>query len=169
MSETCIDKQAPRMGRLQAGFTMPELVIVLVIGGILAAYAMPKMFAALNMRDDAWHDAVLSSLRYAQKSAVARRRLTCVEFTATTVAITTAVANPASTCTAPMAGPDGATAFATSANSSSATAVSPAGVIYFQPDGRATSDGAGTTASSRTISMSGANSISVLGETGYVQ
>lgn len=169
MSETCIDRQAPRVSRAQSGFTMPELVIVMVIAGILAAYAMPKMYAALNLRDDAWHDALLSSLRYAQKSAVARRRLTCVDITATTVAITTAVVNPASACTAPMTGPDGASTFATSANGSSATTVSPAGVIYFQPDGRATSDGAGATASSRTISMSGASSISVLGETGYVQ
>jgi hypothetical protein len=49
------------------------------------------------------------------------------------------------------------------------TTVSPAGVLFFQPDGRVTSDGAGTTASNRTISLTGASSIVVRGETGHVE
>jgi len=148
---------------------MPELVMVMVLVGVLAVYALPKMSAAISMRDDAWHDELQSALRFAQKGAVARRRLTCVSITATTVTIATAAANPASTCAVAVPGPDGNADFATAADSNAGTVVLPAGTIYFQPDGRVTSDGAGTTASSRTISMNGASDIVVYGETGYVQ
>jgi MSHA pilin protein MshC len=168
---------APHAGRgkrwpspqLQAGFTMAELIIVMVISGILAAYALPKISSILSIRDDTWRDEVVTALRYAQKSAVARRRLTCVVFTTTTVTITSAVANPAVACTVAITGPDGNAIFATSGNSSASTAVAPAGTLYFQPDGRLTSDGSGTTALTRTISMSGVSSIMVYGETGHVQ
>ncbi len=143
--------------------------MVMVLVGVLAVYALPKMSAAISMRDDAWHDELQSALRFAQKGAVARRRLTCVSITATTVAITTAAANPASTCAVVVAGPDGNADFGTAADSNAGTVVSPSGTLYFQPDGRVTSDGAGATASSRTISMNGASNIVVYGETGYVQ
>lgn len=148
---------------------MPELVMVMVLVGVLAVYALPKMSAAISMRDDAWHDELQSALRFAQKGAVARRRLTCVTVSATTVTITTAAANPASTCAVAVNGPDGHANFGSAADSNAGTVVSPVGPIYFQPDGRVTSDGAGVTASTRTISMNGASNIVVYGETGYVQ
>lgn len=148
---------------------MVELIIVMIIGGILAAYALPNLMAALGGRDDAWHDELQGALRFAQKGAVARRRLTCVTVTATTVSITSAAVNPASSCTATINGPTGNSNFATANNSSAGTTVSPAGTIYFQPDGRVTSDGAGTTTTTRTISMSGASNITVYGDTGYVE
>lgn len=148
---------------------MVELILVMIVGGILAAFAMPKLTAALGARDDAWHDALQGALRFAQKGAVARRRLTCVTITATTVSVTSAAVNPATSCTVAINGPGGSSVFATAANSSAGTTVSPAGTIYFQPDGRVTSDGAGTTSATRTISMSGASNITVYGETGYVE
>jgi len=148
---------------------MVELIVIMVIGGILAAYAVPKMTAAINMRQDTWRDEIVSALRYAQKGAVARRRLTCVTITTTTVSITAAAANPAVTCTAAMAGLDGNAVFATAAHSDAATAVAPSGTIYFQPDGRVTTDGAGATAANRTITMLGASNVVVYGETGYVE
>jgi MSHA pilin protein MshC len=159
----------------QGGFTMVELIVVMVMLGILAVYALPKMTAAVGMRDDAWHEQLQSALRYAQKGAVARRRLTCVSISATSVTITTALTNPATSCNTAIPSPDGNVAFATSDNASSGTTVSPAGVIYFQPDGRATTDGAGTvdvpgtTTPNRTITMSGGSNITVNWETGYVQ
>ncbi|WP_414639591.1 pilus assembly FimT family protein [Aquabacterium sp.] len=148
---------------------MVELIVVMVLAGILAAYAIPKVSGALGARDDAWHDSLQGALRFAQKGAVARRRLTCVTITSTTVTVSSAAVNPASSCTSNINGPNGTSTFASSTNSSSATTVSPSGTIYFQPDGRVTTDGAGTTSANRTITMSGASSITVYGETGYVE
>ncbi|MBI5927555.1 MAG: prepilin-type N-terminal cleavage/methylation domain-containing protein [Aquabacterium sp.] len=162
--------EAPVPARLhQAGFTIVELIVVMVLAGILAAYAIPKVSGAIGARDDAWHDSLQGALRFAQKGAVARRRLTCVTITATTVSITSAAVNPATSCSTSVNGPNGSATFASSTNSSAGTSVSPAGTIYFQPDGRVTTDGAGTTSADRTITMSGASSITVYGETGYVE
>lgn len=152
-----------------SGFSMPELVIVIVIAGVVAVSVIPKFDTALGLRDDAWRDQVLAALRYGQKSAVAHRRLVCVTVNSTSMSLRIASANPASACNSDLRGPDGSATFASTGDSSAGTAVAPAGIIYFQPDGRATSDGAGTTTSSRTVSMSGVSSITVNGETGYVQ
>jgi MSHA pilin protein MshC len=154
--------------RCQAGFTMFELVMVMVLVGILATYALPKVSAGLGARDDAWHDSLQGALRLAQKGAVARRRLACVTITATSVSVSSAAVNPASTCTVSINGPGGSGAFASSSNSSSSTTVSPSGTLYFQPDGRVTSDGAGTSSRTFTITMAGASAIKVYGDTGHV-
>ncbi len=160
---------------LQAGFTMVELIIVLVLLGIISVYGMPRLVAAVSMQDDAWRDELTSALRFAQKGAVARRRLTCVSITNTTVTITTATSNPADTsdpektCSAAINGPNGSATFATAPNGNAVTTVSPSGVIYFQPDGRVTTDGAGASAATRTIGMTGAADITVFGETGHVE
>ncbi len=151
------------------GFTMVELVIVLVLLGILAVFGMPRLIAAISMQDDAWRDELQSALRYAQKASVARRRLTCVDITNTTVQITSATGNPASTCAAAILGPDGSATFATARNGNAVTTVSVGGTIYFQPDGRVTTDGAGANAATRTISATGVADITVFGETGHVE
>ncbi len=145
---------------------MVELVIVMILVGILSAVGFPKMMAAINLRDDAWHDELQSALRFAQKGAVARRRLTCVSVAATSVTITTASANPSAICDLAVTGPNGSSTFATADNSGANTTVA---TLYFQPDGRVTSGAAGATTTSPTISMSGSNSIVVYGDTGYVQ
>ena len=46
---------------------------------------------------------------------------------------------------------------------------SPAGTLYFQPDGRITSDGAGSSAANTTISIAGEPDLLVVGETGHVE
>lgn len=153
----------------QRGFTMTELIIIMVLVGILAVSVMPKLQATMALRDDSWRDGLVTAMRYAQKTAVSHRRLVCVAVADTTVTLTIASANPATGCDQNMTGPTGSAVFATSDNSAMLTSVSPAGVLYFQPDGRATSDGAGTTASTRTISLTGTSSIIVRGETGHVE
>jgi prepilin-type N-terminal cleavage/methylation domain-containing protein len=154
---------------LQSGFTMNELIVVLVLVGVTSVFILPKLQASLGMRDGAWRDEVLASMRYAQKSAVAHRRLVCASVAGTAITLTIATVNPAVACNASLKGLDGGATFASTGNSSAGTAVSPVGTIYFQPDGRVTSDGAGTTSSTRTISMEGADDVTVNGETGHVQ
>lgn len=61
------------MKRPASGFTLVEMVVVLVIATILTAFAISQ----INLReiDTAWfHDQVRAGVRYAQRTAVAQRR-----------------------------------------------------------------------------------------------
>lgn len=152
----------------QRGFTLPELIAVMVVVSVLAAVALPKFDAALTIRNDSWRDEVVSALRLARSTAVSHRRLVCAAVASGSVTLTIAAVNPATACSATLPGPGGAAAY-TSSNVATAS-VSPAGTMYFQPSGRVTSDGAGSTASDRSISISGTSTaISVIGETGHVE
>lgn len=55
----------------QKGFTLIELVMVIVLLGILSATVLPKFFAVTRYKNKLFLDDTLSALRYAQKLAVA--------------------------------------------------------------------------------------------------
>jgi len=74
--------------RTQRGFTLAELIIVLVLISILAAVAVPRMFDMEQFSARGTRDFVGASLRYAQKSAIAMRRNVCVSIAATQLSIT---------------------------------------------------------------------------------
>ena len=56
---------------LQHGFTLVELVMVMVITGILAITALPKFFGVSDYQARAFFDDTLSAVRYARQLAVA--------------------------------------------------------------------------------------------------
>ncbi len=147
---------------------MVEMIVVMAIAAILAAYAIPRYSSFSNATFDAWHDEVVSTLQYARSSAVSHRRLVCVTVASQSVSLRIASANPATACNLDLSGPTGATAMA-STTKAVATSVSPAGVMYVQPDGRITTDGGGTTTANFTLTMNGAGNITVHGETGHVE
>jgi prepilin-type N-terminal cleavage/methylation domain-containing protein len=150
------------------GFTLAELIAVLMLVGILSVTAIPKLQAALSVRDDGWHDQIVASLHYAHKVAIGHRRLVCATIDATGVTLTIASVNPASSCSVALPGADGQAQAATS-DGGAAASISPAGSLYFQPSGRVSIDGAGNSTAVRTITIAGQTNIVLVGETGHVE
>ena len=67
------------MMRRSRGFTLVELVTIMIIVGILAVVASPRMDTSAYYAVE-FHDRAVAALRFAQKTAVSHRRLVCVSF-----------------------------------------------------------------------------------------
>ena len=147
---------------------MVELIAVLLLMGVLAVTVLPRLDGALALRGAGWRDQVLAALQHARSQAQGHRRLVCVTVATGAVTLSIADTNPASNCNTALPGPDGDARFAHEA-SGIGTAVTPTGTLYFQPAGRITSDGAGSSALNASISVNGEDSISLVGETGYFE
>lgn len=144
----------------ERGFTLVELVTILLILGILAAVAIPKMTSGDEFITLEFRDQVRSSLRYAQKSAVSHRRLVCVSFTASSVTFMMAKAKNVANCDENLRIP-GAGSHVVSSRNPAAAAFSPVPAAFsFQPDGSAVD---------RSIIVAGQPAITVFGATGYVR
>ena len=70
-----------------AGFTVIELILVIVIVAVLGAIAGPRFFDNATFDERAYYDEVVASLRYAQKVAVATGCRVRVDITATTYSL----------------------------------------------------------------------------------
>lgn len=56
------------------GFTLIELVMVILILGILAIFVLPRVDLTRGFQERGFHDAVRATLEHARKSAIAERR-----------------------------------------------------------------------------------------------
>jgi MSHA pilin protein MshC len=54
----------------ESGFTLVELVVIIIVLGIISAFALPRFFNLDQYQQRAAYDEVASALRYAQKLAV---------------------------------------------------------------------------------------------------
>jgi len=81
------------------GFTLVELITVMVIVGILAVAVLPRFFTVSDFEDRGGADQVKSLLRFAQKTAIAQRRNI-------SVAISGGAASPNCTSTIASASPE---------------------------------------------------------------
>lgn len=121
-----------KSARCNRGLALIELVMVLVLLGILAIYAAPRL-TAKDLDARGFHDETLAFLRYAQKSAIAQRRTVCVAFGSgpSTVTLTMAAAAGPSACPGnDMPGPDGRTPARIQARSGVTYAALPAGFQF---------------------------------------
>jgi MSHA pilin protein MshC len=153
--------------RASQGFTLVELVTIMILIGILAVVALPNLDQAQGFGAASFNDRVAASLRFAQKSAVAKRRMVCATVAPGSLTLTVATAFGDAACPGVLAGPDGANPAAVAPANVTLTAV-PGGPLFFQPSGAVTSDAAGASPATFTLTATGQTPITVNGATGYV-
>ena len=157
-----------RTGAGHRGFTLVELITVLILLGILVFVALPRLQQTAIFGQLGFRDRVGAALRFAQKSAVAQRRLVCATVAADRLTLKVAAAFGDAACPNPMAGPAGANPAALAPSAATILSAAPAGPLYFQPSGTVTSDGAGVTPTDFVLSVTGQAPMTVHGATGLV-
>lgn len=141
--------------------------MVLVMLGVLAVFAAPRVFNTGDFNARGFHDETLSLLRFAQKTAIAQRRTVCVAFTGTTAVLTIAETAGIFDCDSnPLIGPKG---------ESPAIITAKSGVTYNGTPGSFNFDGLGQAVDSdgalvaiQTIKIVNAANVIVEAGTGYV-
>lgn len=153
------------------GFTLIELILVIIMLGILAVYAGPRMFNNQDFYAKGFHDETLAYLRYAQKTAIAQRRTVCVAFGSNSLSLSVASAAGAGDCSAveiDFTGPRGESPPTVTAKGTVTYIGAPA-ALNFNGLGQPTTGAGVVLVAPRTIQVSGVtNTITVEAATGYV-
>jgi MSHA pilin protein MshC len=153
----------------QRGFTLIELIMVMVMLGVLAAVAAPKIFDVSAFNARGFHDQTMAYLRFAQKTAVAQRRTVCVSFSSSSLTLAIAAATGSYDCTnaATLTGPQGESPVLLSAKSGVSYGTVPGAAFSFDSLGQPI--GSTGLAVSPVFKVNGvSDSIKVESTTGYV-
>jgi MSHA pilin protein MshC len=144
------------------GFTLVELVTIIVLLGILAVMVLPRMFDAAAFRGRGFLDEVANAARYAQKLAVASGCDVELSLSASDYALhqRTDCDDDSSAFSRDVPRPAGSGAFEGSVPSGVSMSVTGSPPVIFDSQGRATPGGV-------TVTIDG-RSFTIVGESGYV-
>ena len=145
------------------GFSLIELIVILVIVGIVAVAAIPRFFDRHVFDSRAFNDQMLAAIRYAQKTSIAQRRTVCVNFGVNSVSLIMATNTVPSTNCSPtthLSTPSGVSPYVITASSGVSFSATPSSFQF---------NALGQASVGQTIQVTGvAESITVERETGYV-
>jgi MSHA pilin protein MshC len=143
------------------GFTLVELVTIIVLLGVLSVMALPRFFDAGVFRGRGFFDEVANAARYAQKLAVASGCEVELDLSGGGYALHQRDAcDGSSAFTRAVPRPAGSGAFAGSPPSGVSMSVTGSPPVVFDSQGRATPGGV-------TVTIDGRN-FTIVGESGYV-
>lgn len=170
--------QPQTMRNSHRGFTQVELIVSIVLIGILSAVAVPRLSGNSGVAGPTFTEMARSTLRFAQKTAIASRRLVCVELTGSTLRLFIASAADASSCDTPLASPGGESPYTLDANDSQfqgATKFSSSvptsllgSALHFDALGRPRLSSGTLLSTAATLQVSGGGTIVIEAETGHV-
>jgi MSHA pilin protein MshC len=139
------------------GYTLAELVIVLVIAAVIAVFAIPQFNQPAI--DATWfHEQARSTVRYAQRTAVAQRKCVFVSVAPPSLSLFYGDVNCAIT----------GTAVQNLARSQNVVVTAPVGVTLSAAPNPFSFNGLGQPSAAATVTVGG-KTITVNAETGYVQ
>lgn len=146
------------------GFTLVELVTVIVLLGILSVYVAPRIFDLDIFKERGFFDETQSALRYAQKLAVASGCTVQVSLTSSGYSLHQATVCNGATFTLPVHHPTGSATFTATAPSGIILAPAPI-TLVFNALGQIS---AGVVGDSRDITV-GSQTLRLWRESGYVE
>ena len=156
----------------ESGFTIVELVAVIVITGIIAAIAAPSFIGVDAFDARGSYGTLVSALRYAQKTAIAQRTTVCANVDVATKIVTLTYRGSLD-CSAASTGAvvDPATQTAYSKNlSKNVTLIAPVSSIGFDGLGRPVPNATATfTVKNAVVTTESIRVITVEADTGYVR
>ncbi len=149
----------------QQGFTLVELIMVIVMLGILSATALPKFFEKNTFSERAFFSDTLNAIRYAQKLAVATGCSVQVSISSNSYTLNRQGTSSSTSCpggsTYTLAVPHPSTSDSSySASESGVTLTSTASPFIF--------NSLGTVSTDVTLTIAGSKTIKVISETGLV-
>jgi MSHA pilin protein MshC len=156
----------------ESGFTIVELVAVIVITGIIAAIAAPRFIGVDAFDARGSFGSLASALRYAQKTAIAQRTTVCINVNTATKVVTLSYRNSAD-CSLASSGAviDPSTQAAYSKTlSNNVTITAPVSTIGFDGLGRPVPNAMATfTVKNAVVPTESTRTITVEADTGYVR